>query len=124
MDALRDIINPSYPYFAKSLDAKFIEVLCIEELSLYLWYPRGDDRVGEALDHLENVRTLIFSGSAVQPSYLRAFVAGGAGNTSKWRCPKLGTLFVHRLHAKHHRYDAFSELCSVALEGNLAVSPF
>ena len=119
-DALKDTINPLYPTFIKNLDAKFIEVLCVEELAL--WYIGRDDRVRKALDHLENIRTLILSGSTVGP-YLRALVAGGDRNASEWRCTKLDTLVVHRPHTEYCQYDAFLELPRVARERKLAGIP-
>ena len=121
-DVLKHTINPLYPDFIKSLDAKLIEVLCVEELASPLLHPRGDDCVGEVLDHLENIRTLILSGSAVEP-YLRALVAEGTRNTGKWRCTKLDALVIHGPHTEYRQYDVFSELRQIARERRLAGLP-
>jgi hypothetical protein len=62
-EVLMNTINPLYLCFLKGLDARFIETLCVEELAL--WFYEKCARVEEALSHLENVRTLILSRSAV-----------------------------------------------------------
>lgn len=109
--ALIDAINPLYPSFIRGLDARFIEVLCVEELALWFYEKRA--RVEEALDHLENIKTLILSDSAVDP-YLHALLPVRARSTDEWRCLKLETLVIYVRYDDHTGEKLLPVLCWVA----------
>lgn len=114
--------NPLHPAFIKSLDPRFIEVLCIEGYALWP-RPGRNENVGEILDHLGNIRTLILSGATMGPC-LQALVPREAGNTSEWRCRKLDTLVVHKPHYMEYRtYNVFPELHHFARGRKLAGLP-
>ena len=98
-EALIDAINPLYPRFLEGLDAKSIEVLCVEELAL--WFYEEGCRVRGALGHLEHIRTLILSDSAVCP-YLWALAPTEATDMSGWQCLKLETLVIRSLNGRDY----------------------
>jgi len=118
--ALIDAINPLYPSFIKGLDARFIEILCVEELAL--WFYEESDRVDEALDHLENIKTLVLSDSAVNP-YLHALVPIRATGIDEWRCLKLETLAIHIRYDDYTGEELLPTLCCVARERKAAGFP-
>jgi len=103
-DALIDAINPLYPDFLENLDAKSIEVLCVEELAL--WFYEERCLVEGALGHLGHIRTLILSGSVVCP-YLRALAPTEAADMSGWRCLKLDTFVIR---STRYRDDSGDEV--------------
>ena len=92
--AFIDVINPLYPCFLKALDRRSIDMLCVEELAV--WFHERSDRVEEVLGHLEHIRTLILSDSAVGP-YLRALAPMEAMHVGGWRCLGLDTLVIYNL---------------------------
>ena len=118
--ALIDTINPLYLGFVKTLDARFIETLCVEELAL--WFYEKSDRVKEVLNHLENIRTLILYNSAVDP-YLRALASITAEDVNEWRCLKLDTLVIYSRYGDYADGDMLDTLCHVAQERKVAGFP-
>ena len=120
-EVLIDAINPLYLGFIKGLDARFIETLCVEEL--VLWFYGERDRVEEALGHLENIKTLILSNSAVSP-YLQALVRATATDPNGWRCLKLDTLVIHSPHVDYSGGDILETLRYVAGRREVAGIPF
>ena len=116
-------INPLYPGFIKDLDARLIETLCVEGLALWFYGRRG--RVEEVLGHLEHLKTLILSGSAVEP-YLRALVLAGATDMVGWRCLKLDTLIIYCPHGDPagECTNLLETLCGVAQTRKVVGFPF
>ena len=119
-EALMDVINPLYPGFFEDLDARFVEVLCVEELAIW-FYERGD-RVREALGHLEHLRTLVLSNSETEP-YLEALVPAKATDADRWPCPKLDTLVIHSRYCGLFGMNTQLTLCHVARERKVAGFP-
>jgi hypothetical protein len=109
-----------YPGFIKGLDARFIEVLCIEEPTLWLWEKRG--RFEKVLGHLENLRTLIFHGYAIY-SYLQTFVPARTEDIGEWLCLGLDTLVIHSQDEDPDNSDMLLTLCRVVREKKIAGFP-
>ena len=86
---ISDPVNQLFPDLVRSLDRNFVTTLCVEEGALWLCYQT--DCVIPVLDHLENIKTLIISDSAVEP-YLDALTPAEADYP---RCPKLRSLVIH-----------------------------
>ena len=110
-DALINGINPLYHGFIEALDARFIETLCVEGCAL--WFYEKSDNVEEALDHLENIKKLILSESAVEP-HVNALVPTAA--PEEWRCLKLESLVICSRYDDLARNGTMSTLCEVARE--------
>ena len=110
--AVIDFVNPLYPGFLKGLNPRSIETLCVEDCAL--WFYEKCDRVEEALGHLEHIRTLILSDSAVS-AYLSALAPTEATDTSGWQCLELDTIVIRSRHYLDESGDyIISTLCRVA----------
>ena len=124
-EVFANIIHPLYLNSIKGLDARLIEILCIEELAL--WSHEEWRRAEGVLGHLENLRTLILHNSAMVP-YLQALVPAMVKDISKWRCPKLDTLVIRTRYLDPGEgvtllTNMLFKLCRVVEERKLAGFP-
>jgi len=119
-DVVTDGFNPLHSGFLEDLDARFIEVLCVEELAL--WYYRECGRVEEALSHLKYIKTLILADSGVG-LFIGALVPSAVADVDEWRCSMLDTIVIRNRSDNPHRGDVLSGLLYVARKRKAAGFP-
>ena len=112
--------NMAHPYFLRSVDARSVETLCIDE---YMWQGVGAEFLMAMLG-IGDVRTLILSRGAVW-SCLSALDEDPAASCHGQRFLQIHTLLIYAGRDQFDAYDCLSRpLLSIARKRKVAGYPF
>ena len=122
-DGIHDNLNLAHLRCLQGLDARSVEILCLQGFRLWDGEGQAVDTVKYALDCLRGVSTLILSGTTVKPCLLALDTDPGASGYLRRSSP-VHTLIIHSDFTNAGWDDILQTLLIVARRRKAAGSPF